>query len=104
MVLTVVDDREVAGAMARSAVDEHLAACTQLEGPVSSTYRWQGELCCEEEWRVVAKTTTAVADALVEHWEAAHPYDVPEVLVVPVIGGHEPYLRWVDSEVVSPQG
>jgi periplasmic divalent cation tolerance protein len=101
MVLTVVDDREVAGRLAESAVAEHLAACAQLEGPLRSTYRWEGELCSDEEWRVVAKVTAAGASALVAHWAAEHPYEVPEVLVVPVLGGHAPYLSWVGSEVRS---
>lgn len=101
VVVTVVDDREVAGNLAETAVTGRLAACSQIEGPLHSVYRWDGELCGEQEWRVVAKTTAATAPALVESWVAAHPYDVPEVLVVPVLGGHAPYLRWVGSEVRS---
>lgn len=101
VVVTVVDDREVAVMLAETAVTQRLAACTQIEGPLRSTYRWEGELCNDEEWRVVAKVTAAGASALVTHWAAVHPYDVPEVLVLPVLGGHAPYLRWVGSEVLA---
>lgn len=101
IVMTVTDDREVAALLAETAVEEHLAACAQLEGPLRSIYRWEGELCREEEWRVVAKTTAEGASALVARWVAAHPYDMPEVLVVGVLGGHAPYMRWVGSEVRS---
>lgn len=100
LVTTVIDDPDAAAQLAVSVVRSHLAACTQTEGPLRSTYRWDGEIRSDEEWRVVAKTTSAGADALVAAWEAEHPYDVPEIIVVPVSGGHEPYLRWVATEVL----
>lgn len=101
IVLTVVDDREVAQDLAGSAVDRGLAACVQIDAPVDSVYRWEGAVRSDREWRVVAKTTASGADRLVEHWATEHTYEVPEILVVPVTGGHEPYLRWIVSEVRS---
>ncbi len=99
IVLTVVDDREVSERLAAGAVSEGLAACVQIDGPLDSVYRWEGEVRSDREWRITAKTTVAAADRLVDHWAGEHPYEVPEILVVPLMGGHEPYLRWVGAEV-----
>lgn len=98
-VVTVVDDDDDASQLARVVVEARLAACVQVEGPVESTFRWDGEVRTEREWRVVAKTTLEASEAVVTCWLHEHPYDVPEILVVPVMGGHEPYLTWVESEV-----
>ncbi|MCO5317401.1 MAG: divalent-cation tolerance protein CutA [Microthrixaceae bacterium] len=104
LVVTVVDDRGVAERLARSAVESRLAACAQLEGPVLSTYRWKGQLCSDQEWRVVAKSTVQASANLVDAWAAAHPYEVPEILVQPVLGGHRPYLDWLATEVADRPG
>ncbi|MEZ5239463.1 MAG: divalent-cation tolerance protein CutA [Microthrixaceae bacterium] len=98
-VVTVVDDEEAAVALADAAVGCHLAACAQVEGPVRSVYRWEGELRSDLEWRVVAKTTPGASRELVELWGERHPYEVPEILVVAVTDGHRGYLDWVAGEV-----
>ena len=102
VVTTVVDDEEVAERLASSAVECGLAACVQVEGPVRSFYRWEGALADDAEWRIVAKTHDSVASDLVRRWVTEHPYDLPEVLVTRVEGGHAPYLRWVGAEVCGP--
>lgn len=99
-VVTVVDGEGSAGELAAVAVESRLAACAQVEGPIRSTYRWEEVVHTDPEWRVVAKTTAAAADALVQMWAERHPYDVPEILVVPVLGGLPAYLEWVGDEVV----
>lgn len=98
-VMTVVGDARTADGLARSAVEQRLAACAQVEGPIRSTYRWEGELHTDEEWRVVVKTSAFAAGALVRSWSSVHPYELPEILVVPVVGGLRGYLEWVADEV-----
>jgi periplasmic divalent cation tolerance protein len=97
-VATTFDAVEEAEALASSAVQKRLAACAQAEGPVTSVYRWEDAVQKDKEWRVTFKTTAALADRLTEYIVREHSYDVPEVLVTPVIGGHRKYLEWIQSE------
>lgn len=99
-VVTVIDDPATAQELAQTAVQERLAACVQVDGPVRSTYRWEDELHTDEEWRVVAKTTATAGNDLVTLWTEQHTYDTPEIVVVAVLGGHHGYMEWVDAEVV----
>ncbi|MFD8792713.1 divalent-cation tolerance protein CutA [Streptomyces vinaceus] len=98
-VLTTVDSAEGAEALARTAVEARLAACAQINGPVTSVYRWQGALETAQEWQVLFKTTEAAYPALEARLSAGHPYDTPEVIATPVVRGSERYLAWVAAEV-----
>lgn len=98
LVTTVIDDREQAEAIARHLVDAHAAACVQISGPVTSVYRWEGVVDSAQEWSVAAKTTAENAAAVISEIRRLHSYDVPEILVTPVLGGHAPYLAWVAAE------
>jgi periplasmic divalent cation tolerance protein len=98
-VTTTVPTATAAAAVATALVDTGLAACVQVSGPVRSRYRWQGAVEEADEWCCVAKTTAAAAPAAVAAIRAVHPYDVPEILVTPVVGGHDAYLAWVAAEV-----
>lgn len=102
VVTTVIDSRELADRIAADLVAARVAACVQVSGPLTSTYWWQGQVESAQEWSVAAKAPAAAAERLVEAIRAAHTYDVPEILVTPVLGGHEPYLAWVAAET-APQ-
>ncbi|WP_460889583.1 divalent-cation tolerance protein CutA [Promicromonospora xylanilytica] len=97
-VATTFDAVEEAERLASSAIEARLGACAQVEGPLTSVYRWDGAVQKAEEWRVTFKTTAALAGRLTEHIVSKHSYDVPEVLVTPVIDGHRRYLEWVRDE------
>lgn len=97
VVTTTTDAREAASALARSAVEARLAACAQILGPVESTYRWEGTVEVASEYLVLFKTPTGRVEALQKHILTHHTYDVPEVIVTPVTGGHPAYLRWLDT-------
>lgn len=97
-VATTFDAEEEAESLAMAAVEARLAACAQTEGPIISVFRWEGGMQKEREWRVAFKTTAALADRLTEYIVREHSYDVPEVVVTPVIGGHRDYLEWVAAE------
>lgn len=84
-----------AAAFARRLVEDRVAACVTVQGPVRSIYRWQGAIEEEPEQLVLIKTTRARVAALRERVVELHPYDVPELIVVPVIDGNAAYLRWV---------
>lgn len=98
-VTTTAPDEEVATRIASALLDRRLAACVQVAGPVRSRYWWVGAVEDATEWVCVAKTTAAAADLVVDAIRAVHPYDVPEILVTPVVGGNADYLAWVAGEV-----
>jgi periplasmic divalent cation tolerance protein len=97
VVTTTVDSAEAAEALARGIVEARLGACVQIV-PIRSVYRWDGEVRVDAEWQCVVKTSAIRADELVAHIKAHHTYDVPEVIVTPVVGGNDDYLAWVSEE------
>ncbi len=90
---------EKAAEVARALVSEQLAACVNLVPAVRSIYRWQGEILDDAETLAVVKTTAERLDALTARLIALHPYELPEVVALPVSGGSAPYLAWVAGEV-----
>jgi periplasmic divalent cation tolerance protein len=84
-------------AMARALLDRRLVACVNVI-PVRSFYRWKGEFCDDQEHLLIAKTTEEKATDVIAAIKAMHPYEVPEIIAVPVIAGHAPYLEWVHQE------
>ena len=101
-VVTVVmtaPDAETAEKLGRTLVSERLAACANVVPNIVSMYWWDGELQRDAEAMVILKTVQQRAEALEARAVELHPYDVPEVLVLAVSGGHAPYLDWVGNEV-----
>lgn len=95
LVLSNAPDEAVAMRIANALVTEGLAACVNIGAPVQSVYRWQGSIEKATEIPLTIKTTLAKQANLIERLIALHPYDVPEAIVVPIIGGYTPYLNWV---------
>lgn len=103
-VTTTVGRREDAERLAAALVDERLAACVQVQGPVASTYRWEGSVATAEEWYCHCKTTAARLPALAARIAALHDYELPEIIALPIVGGSADYLRWVARTVdAAPQ-
>ena len=95
VVLATAPDAEVAGRIARTLVEERLVACVNVVERVRSVYRWQGAVEEAAELLLVMKTRADRCAALAARVEALHPYELPEVLVLPVCGGSRRYLDWV---------
>jgi len=87
--------------IARSLIDRHLVACVNMV-PVRSWYRWKDEFCDDAEHLLMAKTRHEKAGEVIQAIRALHPYDVPEIITLPVISGHAPYLDWVYGETREP--
>jgi len=85
--------------VAAALLEPRLAACVQVVGPITSRYWWEGTLETATEWLCLAKTTDDRAGAAVAAVVAAHSYDTPEVIVLPVVAGHADYLEWVGRTV-----
>ncbi len=103
-VMTTVGSKADAEQIARRLVEARLAGCVQIVGPITSTYWWQGQVEAAEEYLCLAKSRVDLFDRLAEAIRAAHPYDVPEILAIPVVAGGRSYLDWLDGELASPEG
>lgn len=100
MYLTVfitAPDKESGKRVARHLLEKRLAACVNIT-PVSSMYWWEGKLEESDEVLLIAKTTTDKLEELVKEAKAVHPYQVPEIIAVPIVGGYKEYLGWVEKE------
>jgi periplasmic divalent cation tolerance protein len=97
LVLSTVARAEDADAIARELVQRGLAACVNVVPGVVSIYRWKGRLEREEERLLLIKTRRARFAALREALVALHPYEVPEIVALPIEAGHPPYLAWIDE-------
>ncbi|HVI29571.1 divalent-cation tolerance protein CutA [Hansschlegelia sp.] len=100
IVTTTTDERAVADAIAQAAVEAGEAACARI-GSAESVYRWQSELCRTPEFVVELKTTADAADRLQRTIARLHNYELPEVLVTPVLGGSAGYLGWLRDQVAA---
>jgi periplasmic divalent cation tolerance protein len=98
VVLVTMPTAERAAELARTLVDERLAACGNVVPGLRSIYRWEGRVVDEPEVLLVVKTTRARLDALRDRVLALHPYQVPEVLALSVESGSAAYLAWVGAE------
>ncbi|MFM7325603.1 MAG: divalent-cation tolerance protein CutA [Nodosilinea sp.] len=94
LVLVTIDSEANGLALARQLVESHLAACVSLT-PIQSIYRWQGQVQAEPEWQLVIKTNLTrlaqISQLITQH----HPYDLPEIIALPIIAGLTSYLSWV---------
>jgi periplasmic divalent cation tolerance protein len=98
VVLITAPDAETAARLARSLVEERLAACVNVVPEIRSFYRWEGAVHDDAEILLVVKTRADRAGELAARVVELHPYDVPEVLELPAAGGSAAYLGWVRSE------
>jgi periplasmic divalent cation tolerance protein len=99
IVLTTLGADADAADLARTLVEQRLAACVNIVGDVTSIYRWKDGVEEDEEQLLLIKTTADLVEALQARLRELHPYELPEFLVVPVTGGSEGYLRWLLESV-----
>ena len=98
LVLTTLPDRDAAGTLARSLVADRLAACVSIGAPVESIYHWRGAIETSTEVPLTVKTRADLFDAVAAAIRAGHPYELPEILAVPITDGADDYLAWIDAE------
>lgn len=98
LVITNLPDAALANAFARQLVEQKLAACVNILPGVKSIYRWQGAIEEANETCMLIKTTQLAYAPLERAIKAAHPYDLPEIIAVPIAAGWPAYLDWITQE------
>ena len=95
---------ESAEALAKALVEERAAACGQVTAPATSFFYWEGKLHRETEALIFLKTARSKREAVQRVLTAHHPYQVPELIELPLTGGNEAYFRWIDSVLSDAEG
>lgn len=98
LVLTTVPNKEVGQNIAKNLVKERLAACVTISAVCESHYWWKEEISQEPEHILFIKTTNTLFAELEEKILNIHPYQVPEIITLPILQGHSKYLDWIDKE------
>jgi periplasmic divalent cation tolerance protein len=98
-VLTTAGSKEAAERISSVLVERRLAACAQVIGPISSRYRWQGEIEQASEWICLAKTEATLYTEVEAAIRAAHSYEEPEIVAMPIAAGSRGYLQWISDNV-----
>jgi periplasmic divalent cation tolerance protein len=101
VVLVTTPSKEVGRELGRTLLERALAACVNIVTPIESLYIWEGTLCSDEEALLVIKTSARVFDELNAAIRDLHPYDVPEIIALPIVVGSQDYLAWVDQVIAS---
>jgi periplasmic divalent cation tolerance protein len=94
-IVTTAETEEQALDLARSLIEQGLAACAQVDGPIRSIYRWQGVVQSETEWRCTLKTAMESYDAVQDTLGRLHPYEEPQIIALPILKGSPTYLKWL---------
>jgi len=84
--------------IARTLVDERLAACVNIISPIQSVYRWEGQVQDDQEVLLIVKTATEMLEPLAVRVKQLHSYEVPEIIALPIIAGATDYLDWIDKQ------
>jgi len=99
IVFATVPTKKEARTMSQALVKKRLAACVNILGPIQSVYRWKGKIVKGQEILLMMKSTQKRFAALKRELATMHSYEVPEIIAVPVVAGHRPYLGWVVDQV-----
>ena len=97
VVLITAGSVEEGERIAGSLVDNHLVACVNVVPSVKSIFFWEGKTDQQSEVLLIAKSRKALLNQIIEHVKKIHSYSVPEIIAIPVIGGSEDYLKWVEE-------
>ena len=98
-IYTTVAKRSDAERIAKTLFEKKLSACTQIIGPITSVYRWKGNMEKSKEWLCIAKSKKSHYKKIERAIKEIHPYELPEIIAVPIIEGSNGYFNWMKKEV-----
>jgi periplasmic divalent cation tolerance protein len=99
VITTTTENAADALRIADALLERHLAGCVQIVGPIQSVYRWQGKIEHAEEYRCEIKTWATKFSAIGDFLSEVHPYDVPEIIAVPLVNISADYRKWLDEQL-----
>ncbi len=97
-VFVSASDEKEAFRIADELIDNKLAACVQIVGPVTSVYRWKNKKEKTSEWICIIKSKKEIYSKLENKIKEIHTYEVPEIVVLPIVNGNKDYLKWLEQE------
>jgi periplasmic divalent cation tolerance protein len=100
-ITTTVGNSADAERIAEALVEKRLSGCVQIAGPITSVYRWQGDVHRDQEWRCTIKTTAELMGQVIGFIKEIHPYETPEILCLPILFAHPDYERWLRESVTQ---
>ena len=102
LVLITVPSEQVGEQIATALLEDNLAACVNMVAPIRSLYTWEGVINDDEEMLLIVKSRADLFESrLVPAVQAAHPYDVPEIIAIPILMGSKNYLDWIDESTTA---
>ncbi len=99
VVMTTTSTKENANQIAQTLLSKKLAGCIQIIGPITSHYYWQDELCQDEEWICLIKSSQDNYQTIESTMQDIHPYEVPEIISLPIVEGSKGYLSWLHQQL-----
>jgi len=99
LIISTAGSREEASRIARALVEEKLAACVNIVGPIQSVYRWEGKIDSSQEFLMLIKTTSRISGVAITRIRELHSYDLPEAIEMNIDGGSSDYLKWIRDTV-----
>lgn len=102
LVLCTCPDQATAHNIAEHLIDRQLAACVNILPGITSVYQWQGKRESSQEHLLLIKTTAAAYDIVEQALTDLHPYELPEIIAVPIAHGSDAYLDWISQQVTQP--
>jgi len=99
-VITTTENKQDAEKIAGILVEKKLAGCVQIVGPVTSIYRWKGKIEEAREWQCVIKSRKGLFGEIEKVISSIHPYEVPEIIAVPIVTGNRAYLEWLKAGLI----
>jgi len=101
-IITTASSEDEARSLAEGLVAARLAGCVQIDGPITSIYRWQGDVEAAQEWRCAVKTRAELFAAVEQFIRENHSYSVPQVIGLPIVAASLPYVEWLAAETEHP--
>ena len=98
IIYSTIDDIKTARRIANTLVEEQLVACVNIIPGIESVYRWKGKIEFEQENIILAKTVDENVKKTIERLKEIHPYEVPDIIVLPITDGLEEYLNYIKNE------
>ncbi len=99
-IITTTSTKNDAENITNVLMNKRLASCVQIKGPIESTYWWKNEIAKAEEWQCIIKTKKKLYKKIEKEVLSIHPYEVPEIIGIPIVTGYEKYLKWIDKETI----